>query len=73
MRVRAGMPDLHLHDFRHEAIGRFAELGLTTVELSVISSHRDLRMLMRYTHLQPADLARKLTGRSWEREVAGIT
>ena len=72
VRERAGMPDLNFHDLRHEAISRFAELGLSTVELSVISGHRDLRMLMRYTHLQPADLARKLTGRSWEREVGKV-
>lgn len=68
VRERAGMPDLNFHDLRHEAISRFAELGLTTIELSVISGHRDMRMLMRYTHLKPADLARKLAGRSWNME-----
>lgn len=68
-RERAGMPDLNFHDLRHEAISRFSELGLSTVELSAISGHRDLRMLIRYTHLRPAELARKLTGRSWDREV----
>lgn len=70
LRKRAGMPDLHFHDLRHEAISRFAEMALTTVELSVISGHRDPRMLFRYAHLRPADLARKLTGRSWEAEMA---
>ncbi|MCC2977814.1 site-specific integrase [Sphingomonas sp. PL-96] len=69
LRVRAGMPDLHFHDLRHEAISRFAELGLSTVELAAISGHRDLRMLARYTHIQPSTLARKLAGRSWEQEV----
>lgn len=69
LRVRAGVPDLRLHDLRHEAISRFAEMGLTTVELAVISGHRDPRMLFRYTHLRPADLARKLAGRSWYKEV----
>lgn len=64
------MPDLRFHDLRHEAISRFAELGLSTVELAAISGHRDTRMLMRYTHLKPVDLARKLAGRSWEREIA---
>ncbi|WP_082103173.1 integrase [Sphingomonas sp. Ag1] len=68
VRERAGMPDLNFHDLRHEAISRFAEMGLTTVELAVISGHRDMRMLMRYTHLKPADLARKLAGRSWNIE-----
>lgn len=69
VRERAGMPDLRFHDLRHEAISRFAELGLSTVELSAISGHRDTRMLLRYTHLRPVELARKLAGRSWEREV----
>ena len=68
VRARAGMEDIRFHDLRHEGISRFAELGLSTVELSVISGHRDPRMLFRYTHLQPADLAKKLIGRSWEQE-----
>jgi integrase len=68
VRERAGMPDLHFHDLRHEAVSRFAEMGLTTAELAIISGHRDPRMLMRYTHLRPADLARKLAKRSWEQE-----
>lgn len=65
LRERAGMSDLRFHDLRHEAISRFAEMGLTAAELAVISGHRDPRMLMRYTHLRPADLAQKLAGRSW--------
>jgi len=68
LRQRAGVPDLRLHDLRHEAISRFAEMGLTTVELAVISGHRDPRMLFRYAHLRPEDLAAKLAGRSWEAE-----
>ncbi len=70
VRERAGMPDLRFHDLRHEAISRFAEMGLTSAELAVVSGHRDPRMLMRYTHLRPADLARKLAGRSWDSEQA---
>jgi integrase len=73
VRDRAQIPDLRIHDLRHEAISRFSELGLSTVELSVISGHRDLRMLMRYTHLKPAVLAKKLSGRSWEKEVLGLS
>lgn len=72
VRVRADMPDLRFHDLRHEAISRFAEMGLTTMELAVISGHRDMRMLMRYTHLRPDDLARKLAGRSWSDEVGRV-
>jgi integrase len=68
--ARAGISDLRLHDLRHEAISRFAEMGLNMPELALISGHRDYRMLQRYTHLRPTDLARKLAGRRWEQEVA---
>jgi len=62
---RAELPDLHFHDLRHEAVSRFFELGLSLPEVAVISGHRDARMLLRYTHLRPTDLARKLAGRKW--------
>jgi len=71
LRARAGLDHLHFHDLRHESISRFAELGLTTAQLGLISGHRDPRMLQRYTHLNPADLAAKLADRSWDREVCG--
>lgn len=57
---RAGITDLRVHDLRHEALSRFSELGLNTPELATISGHRDVRMLLRYTHVQPAQLAAKL-------------
>jgi integrase len=69
MRARAGLRDLRFHDLRHEAISRFCELGLTIPEVAVISGHKDPRMLFRYAHLRPTDLARKLSGRSWENEL----
>lgn len=47
---RAGVKDLHFHDLRHEAISRFFEMGLSTPEVALISGHRDMRMLFRYTH-----------------------
>jgi integrase len=57
---RAKVSDLHFHDLRHEAISRFFEKGLTVPEVALISGHRDIRMLFRYTHLKPEDVARKL-------------
>ena len=65
LRRRAGLQDLRFHDLRHEAISRFCELGLTLAEVALISGHRDYRMLARYTHLQPLELAFKLKGRVW--------
>jgi integrase len=57
---RAGIANLRIHDLRHEALSRFSELGLNTPELAAISGHRDVRMLLRYTHVQPTQLAAKL-------------
>jgi integrase len=56
---RAGIKNLHFHDLRHEAISRFFEMGLTVPEVALISGHKDVRMLFRYTHLKSSDLALK--------------
>jgi integrase len=61
---RAGVEGLRVHDLRHEALSRFSEMGLNTPELASISGHKDVRMLLRYTHVQPALLARKLSALS---------
>ena len=66
VQARAGLGDFRFHDLRHEALSRFCELGLSVPELSVISGHKDPRMLFRYAHLRADELARKLAGRSWE-------
>jgi integrase len=57
---RAGIEDLRFHDLRHEAISRLFEKGLNVPEVAVMSGHRDPRMLFRYTHPRPEDIARKL-------------
>jgi len=60
IRRRANIKDLHFHDLRHEAISRFFELGLTVPEVQLISGHKDVRMLFRYTHLKPEIVSKKL-------------
>ncbi|HYC02496.1 MAG TPA: site-specific integrase [Azospirillaceae bacterium] len=60
LRDRAGAPDLNFHDLRHEAVSSFFERGLSMPEVALISGHRDTRMLMRYTHLRPEEVALKL-------------
>jgi integrase len=60
LRVRAEMNDFHFHDLRHEGISRLFELGLNIAEVSAISGHRELKMLMRYTHLRAVDLVSRL-------------
>jgi integrase len=55
-----GVLSLRFHDLRHEAVSRFFELGLSVAEVALISGHRDLRMLFRYTHLRPEAVGQKL-------------
>ena len=60
MLKRGGIENLHFHDLRHEAISRFFEKGLSIPEVSMISGHRDVRQLIRYTHLKVENLAQKI-------------
>jgi len=60
LKKKAGIEDLRFHDLRHEAVSRFFEMGLSVPEVALISGHRDLRMLHRYTHLKPEKVALKL-------------
>jgi integrase len=57
---KSGIENLHFHDLRHEAISRFFEKGLSIPEVSMISGHKDVRQLMRYTHLKIENLAKKI-------------
>lgn len=61
-----GEDNLRIHDLRHEAISRVAEAssntpgGFTLIDLQHFSGHRDVRMLIRYTHLCTGGLAKRL-------------
>ncbi len=57
---RAAVTELHWHDLRHEAVSRFFEKGLDTVEVSSISGHKTLACLKRYAHMKAERLAAKL-------------
>lgn len=54
------LKDLRWHDLRHEGVSRLFEKGLHPLEVASISGHKNLTMLRRYTHLQPAQLLAKL-------------
>ena len=54
-----GIFDLRFHDLRHEAVSRFFEMGLSVPEVALISGHKDVRQLFRYTHLKPESLITK--------------
>lgn len=43
---------LRLHDLRHEAVTRLFEKGLNPIEVGMVSGHKTLSMLQRYTHLR---------------------
>lgn len=60
VRRNAKIQNLRFHDLRHEATSRLFELGLSIMEVSAITGHKDLAMLKRYTHLRAEDLAKKL-------------
>lgn len=59
-RTTAGIPDIRLHDLRHEATSRLFEKGLNVMEAASVTGHKTLGMLKRYTHLNPSDIAKKL-------------
>ena len=58
-RNKAGISDLRFHDLRHEAVSRFFEMGMSVPEVALISGHKDVRQLFRYTHLNPKNVFKK--------------
>ena len=54
------LADLRFHDLRHEATSRLFDRGLHQIEAAAVTGHKDVRMLMRYTHAQAEVLAKKL-------------
>ena len=56
---KAEIKDLRFHDLRHEAVSRFFEMGMNIVEVALISGHKDVTQLFRYTHLNPENVFKK--------------
>ena len=56
---KADIKDLRFHDLRHEAVSRFFEMGMSVPEVALISGHKDLAQLFRYTHLNPENVFKK--------------
>ena len=61
VKKNADIENLRFHDLRHESISRFFEHGLTMPEVAMISGHKDIRQLFRYTHLMPQRISEKYT------------
>ena len=60
IRQGRGLTGVRFHDFRHEAISRWFESGLTMPEVALISGHRNLGQLMHYSHADIKALANKI-------------
>jgi integrase len=56
----SGVHDFHYHDLRHEAISRWVEAGLDSMEVAAVSGHKSMQMLKRYMHLRTKNLVQKL-------------
>jgi len=50
---------LRFHDLRHEATSRLFEAGYSIAEVRVVTRHKSLAMLSRYTNLRAEDVAKK--------------
>jgi integrase len=51
-----GIEDLHFHDLHHEGTSRLIEAGFAIEQVSLVTGHKDWKMLRRYTHLKPEAL-----------------
>lgn len=56
--VALDIPDLHLHDLRHEGTSLLFEQGYEIQQVALVTGHKDWRHLRRYTNLKPEDLHR---------------
>lgn len=60
----AKLKDLRFHDLRHEATSRlFENTDLDTMEIKMITGHKSMQMLARYSHLRAHKLADRLAGK----------
>ena len=57
------MKDLHFHDLRHEGTSRLFEAGFAIEQVSLVTGHKDWKMLRRYTHIRPEALHRLAASR----------
>ncbi len=51
-----GIEELHFHDLRHEGTSCLFEAGFAIEQVSLVTGHKDWKMLRRYTHLKPEAL-----------------
>lgn len=54
-----GIPNLRLHDMRHEGTSKLFEQGLQIPQVALVTGHKDWKNLQRYTNLNPEDLTKR--------------
>jgi integrase len=64
------IPDLHLHDMRHEATSTLFEEGYTIEQVALVTGHKDWRNLKRYANLRPEDVHKVVSPASPKRSHA---
>jgi integrase len=57
------IPDLHLHDMRHEGTSRLFEEGYQVHQVALVTGHKSWQNLKRYTQLKPEDLTKPASGK----------
>lgn len=62
--IEVTVKDLHFHDLRHEGTSRPFEAGFAIEQVSLVTGHKDWKMLRRYTHIRPETLHRLHDARS---------
>ena len=50
---------LRFHYLKHEAISKYFEMRLIIIEFFLISKHKNVKLLFRYTHLKQDNLIAK--------------
>jgi site-specific recombinase XerD len=53
---RAGIEDIRFHDLRHSFASHLIMGGVNLRTVQTLLGHKDLRMIMRYSHLSPERL-----------------
>jgi site-specific recombinase XerD len=53
---RAGIKDFRLHDLKHSFASYLTMGGVNLRTVQILLGHKDLRMIMRYSHLSPEHL-----------------
>ena len=57
--AKLGIKDLHFHDLRHRAIRQLFSAGLAIPEVSLLSGHKNWKVLARYVSVKPAEVHAK--------------